>query len=126
LCSLDETPPIWQNADTPIHLGIINYGALWPRDGKIQHLGRNQVVTPPDADEIDAEGRILLAGFVDARTHLAFAGCRADEFERRTLGESHQSIAAPGGRFARRFGRPEPRKTQIFFANRSYLGGISL
>jgi hypothetical protein len=29
-------------------------------------LGRNQVVTPPDEDEIDAEGRILLAGFVDA------------------------------------------------------------
>jgi imidazolonepropionase len=82
------------------HLGIIDAGALWVRDGKIQRTGtwdEIKAVAPTDADEIDAEGRILLPGFVDAHTHLVFAGSRADEFERRALGESYQSIAASGG-----------------------------
>jgi imidazolonepropionase len=82
------------------HLGIINDGALWVRDGKIKQAGtwdEIKAVAPPDADEIDAEGRVLLPGFVDAHTHLVFAGNRADEFERRALGESYQSIAASGG-----------------------------
>jgi imidazolonepropionase len=82
------------------HLGIINDGALWVRDGKIQRAGtwdEIKAVAPADADEIDAEGHVLSPGFVDAHTHLVFAGNRADEFERRALGESYQSIAASGG-----------------------------
>jgi imidazolonepropionase len=81
-------------------LGIIQDGALWARDGKIARVGTWDEIkadAPPDADTIDAEGRIVLPGFVDAHTHLVFGGSRADEFERRALGESYQSIAASGG-----------------------------
>jgi imidazolonepropionase len=82
------------------HVGIITDGALWVRDGKIQRAGNwNEIkaAAPADADEIDAEGQVLSPGFVDAHTHLVFAGNRADEFERRALGESYQSMAASGG-----------------------------
>ena len=33
----------------------------------------------------DAGGRLLIPGLVDCHTHLAFAGWRADEFERRLV-----------------------------------------
>ena len=81
-------------------LGIIQDGALWARDGKIERVGtweEIKAIALEDADIIDADGRIVLPGFVDAHTHLVFGGSRADEFERRALGESYQSIAASGG-----------------------------
>jgi imidazolonepropionase len=39
----------------------------------------------------------VLPGFVDAHTHLVFAGDRSDEFARRLAGESYADIAAAGG-----------------------------
>jgi len=53
--------------------------------------------TGPDSSVVDAAGQVVMPGFVDAHTHLVFAGSRADEFERRALGETYQSIAASGG-----------------------------
>jgi imidazolonepropionase len=93
-------PPIPRVGRDLNNLGIIQDGALWSRDGKIERTGtwdEIKAVAPADADIIDAEGRIVLPGFVDAHTHLVFGGSRADEFERRALGESYQSIAASGG-----------------------------
>jgi imidazolonepropionase len=49
------------------------------------------------ATHIDCEGRSVIPGFVDAHTHLVFAGDRADEFARRLGGASYQEIAAGGG-----------------------------
>jgi imidazolonepropionase len=46
---------------------------------------------------VDAEGRCVTPGFVDAHTHLVFAGNRALEFEQRIAGASYQQIAASGG-----------------------------
>ena len=37
----------------------------------------------PDGPELDAAGRAVVPGFVDAHTHLVFAGDRADEFAAR-------------------------------------------
>ena len=48
-------------------------------------------------EEHDAGGRLVVPGLIDAHTHLAFAGWRADEFERRLHGERYQDIAAGGG-----------------------------
>ncbi len=50
-----------------------------------------------DAMVIDADGRCVTPGFVDAHTHLVFAGNRADEFEKRIAGATYQEIAAAGG-----------------------------
>jgi imidazolonepropionase len=48
-------------------------------------------------DVLDAGGRVLLPGFVDAHTHAAFAGDRLDEFELRQQGKSYLEILAAGG-----------------------------
>jgi imidazolonepropionase len=52
---------------------------------------------PPDAAVIDAERRCVTPGFVDAHTHLVFAGNRAAEYEQRIGGATYQQIAAAGG-----------------------------
>ncbi|MFT3876312.1 MAG: imidazolonepropionase [Propioniciclava sp.] len=44
----------------------------------------------PAADEfVDAEGRAVLPGWVDAHTHLVFAGDRTSEFEARMAGQAY-------------------------------------
>lgn len=50
-----------------------------------------------DTEIIDAERCCVTPGFVDAHTHLVFAGNRADEFEKRIAGATYQEIAAAGG-----------------------------
>jgi imidazolonepropionase len=40
---------------------------------------------------------VVTPGFVDAHTHLVFAGNRADEFEQRCSGITYQEIARQGG-----------------------------
>lgn len=47
--------------------------------------------------EYDFKHRTVLPGFVEAHTHLIFAGDRAAEFEMRQRGVSYQEIAAKGG-----------------------------
>ncbi|HEV2169518.1 MAG TPA: imidazolonepropionase [Candidatus Binatus sp.] len=46
---------------------------------------------------VDAQRRCVTPGFVDAHTHLVFAGNRAAEFEQRIAGATYQEIAAAGG-----------------------------
>ncbi|MGH7682540.1 MAG: imidazolonepropionase-like domain-containing protein, partial [Candidatus Eiseniibacteriota bacterium] len=46
---------------------------------------------------LDAAGRLLAPGFVDAHTHLPFAGGREMEFDARARGETYEAIAARGG-----------------------------
>lgn len=46
---------------------------------------------------VDAAGRTLLPGLVDAHTHPVWAGDRGEEIGRRLAGESYSAIAADGG-----------------------------
>jgi imidazolonepropionase len=46
---------------------------------------------------VDASHRTVMPGFVDAHTHLVFAGDRREELERRLAGASYAEIAAGGG-----------------------------
>ncbi|MDH4063826.1 MAG: imidazolonepropionase [Acidobacteriota bacterium] len=71
-------------------------------DGRIVFVGRaedcrHQVSLRPDATIIDARGRTVVPGFVDAHTHLVFAGDRRDELQRRLAGATYAEIAAGGG-----------------------------
>ena len=50
---------------------------------------------------IDATGCTVLPGFVDAHTHLVYAGDRLEELQRRLAGASYTEIAAAGGGIAR-------------------------
>ena len=89
-----------EGAQGDVH--AIPRAALAWEDGRILWAG-------PEADlparlrggeRLDAGGRLVIPGLVDCHTHLAFAGWRADEFERRLRGETYLDIAAAGGGIA--------------------------
>src|SRR5438477_5363867 len=81
-------------------LKIVRDGALLIREDRIERIGsRREIEAGLDAgtEIVDAGGRIVTPGFVDAHTHPVFAGNRADEFGQRVAGSSYQQIAATGG-----------------------------
>ncbi|MCX6632465.1 MAG: imidazolonepropionase [Candidatus Solibacter sp.] len=81
-------------------LAIIADGALHIREGHIVAAGpRSEIerALPADTEIVDAGGRIVLPGFIDAHTHPVFGGNRAGEFERRLEGATYAEIAASGG-----------------------------
>ena len=80
-------------------LAIICDGGMLIREGKIDIVGGSKEIekNARDAEVIDAGGRVVLPGFVDAHTHLVFAGNRLGDFERRARGETYEQIAAAGG-----------------------------
>ena len=79
--------------------GIIRDGGMLIRDGKIERIGPSDEIEKNvgDAEVVDAGGRVVMPGFVDAHTHLVFAGNRLDDFERRARGETYEQIAKAGG-----------------------------
>ena len=81
-------------------LGIIPNAALLIEEGRIAAVGpyaelRSRI--PAGATVVDARGGCVTPGFVDAHTHMVFAGNRATEFEQRIAGATYQQIAAGGG-----------------------------
>jgi imidazolonepropionase len=81
-------------------LALIQDAALLIEDGRIVAAGAYAEIRtkiPPHAVLIDAQSRCVTPGFVDAHTHLVFAGNRAAEFEQRIAGATYQQIAASGG-----------------------------
>ena len=93
-------PPRPRVGDELRELAIVEDGALLVWEGRIAAAGSYHELResiPPDAEIIDAEGRCVSPGFVDAHTHLVFAGNRAAEFEQRIAGATYQQIAASGG-----------------------------
>ena len=81
-------------------LSIIDHGAMLISDGLIERVGPRAEIEPliaKDCDVVDAGGRVVLPGFVDAHTHPVFADNRANEFEERSSGATYQEIAARGG-----------------------------
>lgn len=79
-------------------LGIIENGVVLIDRDRITAVGSANSLRVPDRCEvIEAGGRLVMPGFVDAHTHPVFAGNRADEFEHRIAGAAYSEIAARGG-----------------------------
>jgi len=81
-------------------LGIVTNGGVFVRGGVIQRVGSRaeiEALIDRETNVVDAGGRVVLPGFVDAHTHPVFAGTRLDEFEERSKGATYQEIAARGG-----------------------------
>jgi imidazolonepropionase len=93
-------PPRARSGTEMRELSIIPDGAMHVRDGRTALTATRQAMEaaiPRSIDVVDAGGRIVLPGFVDAHTHPVFAGTRADEFEQRAEGATYAEIAARGG-----------------------------
>lgn len=70
------------------------------RDGRIEKVAPSKEIEAlinSSVEVVDAQGRVVLPGFVDAHTHPVFAGTRVGEFEERAAGATYQDIAARGG-----------------------------
>lgn len=63
---------------------------------RIAAIGSALPCTPGDTI-LEAHGRVLLPGFIDAHTHALWMGDRLDEFELRQKGASYLEILAQGG-----------------------------
>lgn len=80
-------------------LGLVDNAAVVIEGGVVRWVGPVSGVPADAADlaQIDCDGAAVVPGFVDAHTHLAFAGDRSEEFGRRLRGESYEEIMAVGG-----------------------------
>ncbi len=70
---------------------VIKQASVVVLDGRIAWLGRDLDLPAEYAaiDEIDAEQRVVLPGFVDPHTHLVWAGSRREEFVARLAGQAY-------------------------------------
>jgi len=81
-------------------LGIIANGGMFVRDELIERVGSREEIESlidSETEVVDALGRVVLPGFVDAHTHPVFGGTRVEEFEERSKGATYEEIAARGG-----------------------------
>jgi imidazolonepropionase len=77
-------------------LGVIPTGEVLIAGGKIAAVGP-KVDAPAGAEAIDAQGRVLLPGFVDCHTHACWAGDRLAEWEMKLQGVPYLEIMKKGG-----------------------------
>ncbi len=78
------------------NLGIIPRGDVLIQDGKITAVG-TEVPAPSEAEVIEADGRVVMPGFIDSHTHACWAGDRVDEWEQRLSGTPPAEILKKGG-----------------------------
>lgn len=86
-------------------LNVIEDGAVLIKDGVIRYVGNSNPLRKiyslfgrgATFREINAEGRVVLPGFVDSHTHLVFGGFRPDEFRWRLEGQTYMDIMEKGG-----------------------------
>ncbi|MCW5878956.1 MAG: imidazolonepropionase [Anaerolineales bacterium] len=80
-------------------LGLVEDGAVLLHGGRIAAVGRSAELRAafPGEEMLDAGGRVLMPGFVDAHAHPIWAGDRAAEFEQRLQGKSYLEILEAGG-----------------------------
>ncbi|MBV1790654.1 imidazolonepropionase [Marinobacterium sp. D7] len=97
---------VWINAnvatfdtDNSAAYGALSHQAVGVAGDRIQAIAPMTAFDASGiaAEIIDAQGRWLTPGLIDAHTHLVFAGNRAREFELRLQGASYEEISRQGG-----------------------------
>jgi len=79
-------------------LAIIDRGYVRIVDGRIAEVSPGAPQRVHDGEHvIDAQGRVLMPGFVDCHTHACWAGERIDEWEMKLAGRSYLDILNAGG-----------------------------
>jgi len=77
-------------------LGVIPAGDVLVADGRINAVGPG-LTGPAGATVIEANGRVLLPGFVDCHTHACWAGDRMEEWGMKLRGVPYLEILKKGG-----------------------------
>lgn len=81
--------------------GIVANGAVAILDGRILAAGPTETILPQyrgdDTELLDASGKTVTPGLVDAHTHLVWAGWRDEEYELRLKGATYLEIMESGG-----------------------------
>ena len=100
LLTLDDGP-VPRRGPAAARLGRIDDGAIAVRGETILAVGPTRSIEDryeaPGGETWNLRGCCVLPGFVDAHTHVLFAGTREAEFEMRLEGRSYMEIAAAGG-----------------------------
>lgn len=80
-------------------VGIVEEAAVAIVDGDVAWVGQETDVPSEHLElpRLDAAGAAVVPGFVDAHSHIVFAGERSDEFARRLAGDTYEEILAEGG-----------------------------
>jgi len=80
-------------------VGLIEDASVAIIAGKIAAVGKSDEIARdwPAVEAIDARGKVVCPGFVDAHTHIVWAGSRLDEFEMKIGGADYLDILAAGG-----------------------------
>ena len=66
-------------------------------DGVIAQVGTGAAPEVADAKVVDAEGKLVTPGLVDAHTHLIFGGWRQNELGMKLHGKTYLEIQNAGG-----------------------------
>lgn len=77
-------------------LSVLPHGEVLVEGGLVAAVGA-KVEAPAGAEVIDANGRVLMPGFVDCHTHACWAGTGLDEWEQRLKGVPQADIVKKGG-----------------------------
>ena len=77
-------------------LGVIEHGDVLVTEGTIAAVAPKLEV-PEGAEIVEANGRVLMPGFIDCHTHACWAGDRLGEWEQKLRGVPHREILQAGG-----------------------------
>ena len=98
LLQIREKGIVRLQGDEMKELPLLENAWLLVEDEKISDFGSMDDLPDLSPTEvIDADGRILLPGWIDSHTHLVYAGNREQEFVDRIKGLTYEEIANKGG-----------------------------
>ena len=96
IITMDLLPTDGPIADTDVKIHKKAYVRVV--DGLVDGVGSFDELRMPDSRHIPIETpQVLVPGFIDAHTHICFAGSRADDHAQRMSGKTYHEIAGSGG-----------------------------